>query len=156
MDALHLPRKLDRGNATLPTLAGTSNYSTWKKAIRMLFAKVGVLPVIEIDRPVDADELWAKCDRWAFSEIFFSCSPEQQLNLEEGMSAKHSWDTLANLFQSPSLGNIFRLTMEFNALKQRPDQPAMQFMTSVVLQLRISALWGKMSVTKRLSSTSWC
>ena len=122
----------------------------------MLFAKVGVLPVIEIDRPVDADELWAKCDRWAFSEIFFSCSPEQQLNLEEGMSAKHSWDTLANLFQSPSLGNIFRLTMEFNALKQRPDQPAMQFMTSVVLQLRISALWGKMSVTKRLSSTSWC
>lgn len=47
------------------------------------------------------------------------------------MSAKHSWDTLANLFQSPSLGNIFRLAMEFNALKQHPDQPAMQFMTFV-------------------------
>ena len=87
--------------------------------------------MIEIDRPVDADELWAKCDRCAFSEIFFSCSPEQQLNLEEVMSAKHSWDTLASLFQSLSLSNIFRLTIEFNALKQRPDQPAMQFMTCV-------------------------
>ena len=47
------------------------------------------------------------------------------------MSAKHSWDTLANLFQSSSLVNIFRLAMEFNALKQRPYQPAMQFMTSL-------------------------
>ena len=55
MDALHLPRKLDSGNATLPTLEGTSNYSTWKKAIRVLFAKVGVLLVIEIDRPIDAE-----------------------------------------------------------------------------------------------------
>ena len=73
-DTPSLPRKFDRGSATVPPLTG-SNYSAWKKAIRILFLKVGVLSVVDDAPPPDAGSRWTTCDRWAFSEIFFSCGP---------------------------------------------------------------------------------
>ena len=125
-----LPQTFEKGSISVPTLDG-SNYSIWRRAMRVLFMKVGVLPLIEADTPVPPDALWIRCDRWTFSEIFFSCGAEQQLSLDETMTARQAWDTLAELYQSASLGNIFRLTLEFNSLKQSPGQPAIQFINSV-------------------------
>ena len=125
-----LPAKFDRGTSVVPVLDGT-NYAVWKRALRILFMKIGILPVIDHERPADAGARWDRCDRWAFSEIFFSCPPEQQLFLEESMTAHESWVTLADLYQSSSLGNVFRLTSEFNSLRQLPGQPAIQFFAAV-------------------------
>ena len=93
--------------------------------------KVGVLPLIQYDPPVDADNIWDRCDPWVFLEIFFSYTPEQQVAFDEDMSAKTCWDTLASQYQSASLGNIFHLTTEFNVLRQTPTQPASQYITLV-------------------------
>ena len=45
-EPLPLPRKFDRGSASISPLTD-SNYSAWKKAIRILFMKVGVQSVID-------------------------------------------------------------------------------------------------------------
>lgn len=58
-------------------------------------------------------------------------NPEQQLCLDENMTARQAWDSLAELYQSASLGNVFRLTGEFNAMKQRLNQQAIQFISLV-------------------------
>jgi len=97
----------------------------------ILFLKVGILPLIDDARPPDADAKWDKCDQWTFSEIFFSCGVKQQLCLDETMSARQGWEALADLYQSASLGNIFRLTVEFNDIKQLLKKQAIQFITSV-------------------------
>ena len=60
-----------------------------------------------------------------------SCGPDQQLCLDESMSAYDAWASLADLYQSSTLGNVFRLTAEFNAMKQQPGQPAIQFVNAV-------------------------
>ncbi|RPB21349.1 hypothetical protein L211DRAFT_840781 [Terfezia boudieri ATCC MYA-4762] len=49
-----LPTKFDRGSATVPLLDG-SNYPSWKKTMRILLVKVGVLPLVDEQRPANAD-----------------------------------------------------------------------------------------------------
>lgn len=93
--------------------------------------KVGVLPLIDQDPPPNGDALWDKCVHWVFLEIFFSFCPDQQLCLDEAMTAKQCWNILVDLYQSASLRIIFRLTLEFSSLKQGSNPPAIQFITAV-------------------------
>lgn len=62
MEDLNLPDKIIRGSHIIPSLNG-SNYSVWKKYMRVLLMGVGVLDIINSDRPNDADAKWLKCDR---------------------------------------------------------------------------------------------
>ena len=66
-----LPTKFDYGTSVLPILDGT-NYAVRKRALRVLFMKIGILAVVDHSRPADAGAHWDPCNRWAFSEIFFS------------------------------------------------------------------------------------
>lgn len=47
------------------------------------------------------------------------------------MTAREAWDTLALLYPLTSLGNIFRLSIEFNTLKHKPKKSAINFINSV-------------------------
>lgn len=93
---------------------------------------VGVLDIIDADKPHDADANWHRCDRWVFTEIYFSCGPNQQESLSDTMTAREAWDTLAAQYQSTSLGNIFRLTTVFGSLKHNPNEPVINFINAVV------------------------
>jgi len=133
MDDLNLPEKINRDVSTtsIPPLDGT-NYGIWKKAMRILFMRLNLLPIIDSEVPLDANALWDKCDRWVFSEIYFNCGKKEQQSLSDTMSAREAWDTLADVYQSSSLSNIFRLTTEFHSLKQIPGQPAIEFINTVL------------------------
>lgn len=131
MEDLILPDKLVREPTTFPLLDGT-NYASWKRSMRILFIRMSLLDVIDIDKPVDADYRWERADSWAFSEIYFRSGPEPQQNLTDDMSAAQAWRVLKELYQSSSLGNIFRLTAEFTSLRQKPGQPSIQFINSVL------------------------
>ena len=48
------------------------------------------------------------------------------------MTEKEAWSALAQLYQSPSRGNIFRLTTIFHSLHQQADQPALSFINQVI------------------------
>lgn len=89
MDDLSLPEKIVRGTHTIKPLDGT-NYGNWKKSMRILLMGVGVLDIIDSDKPRDADGQWLRCDRWVFTEIYFSCGPDQQQSLSDTMTAKEA------------------------------------------------------------------
>ena len=56
-----LPAKFDHGTSIVPILDG-SNYAVWKHAFRVLFMKIGILPIIDHDCPTDAGAHWDRCD----------------------------------------------------------------------------------------------
>jgi len=127
MDALILPEKIHKDVSTMsiPPLDGT-NYGSWKKAMRILFMRLNVLPIIDSEEPPDANALWYKCDRWVFSEIYFNCGKKEQESLPDTMSAREAWETLADVYQSSSLSNVF------NSIKHIPGQPVLEFINSVL------------------------
>jgi len=139
MDDLNLPEKINKdvSAVSIPPLDG-SNYGSWKKAMRILFMRLNVLPIIDSEVPPDANDLWYKCDRWVFSEIYFNCGKKEQESLSDTMSAREAWETLADVYQSSSLSNVFRLTTEFNSIKHIPGQPApMQLQQIYVSSVKI-------------------
>lgn len=100
--------------------------------MRILFMRLTVLPLIDSDEPPDANALWYKYDRWVFSEIYFNCGKTEQQSLSDTMTAKEAWETLADVYNSASLSNIFRLTAEFNSIKHLPAQSALEFINAVI------------------------
>ena len=131
MDDHDLPDKLPSDKPDI-ILLDASNYVPWRKAIRIFFNSKSLLPLVDNDPPVDADAKWHRLDRWCFSVLYFACSKEAQDNLEDTMSTRQAWSTLADLYHSATLGNIFRLSISFNALTQKPDQSALSFINQVV------------------------
>jgi len=55
MDDLNLPEKINKDVSAvlIPPLDG-SNYGSWKKAMRILFMRLNVLPIIDSEVPPDA------------------------------------------------------------------------------------------------------
>ena len=49
------------------------------------------------------------------------------------MSTDQAWSTLADLYHSVTLGNIFRLSISFNALTQKLYQLVLSFINQVVV-----------------------
>jgi len=95
--------------------------------MRILFIRLNVLPKIDSEEPPDTNALWYKCEHWVFSGIYFNCGKKEQ---EYTMSAREAWETLADVYQSSSLSNVFRLTTEFNSIKH-VGQPALEFINAV-------------------------
>ena len=87
---------------------------------------------MDSDPPFDADELWTHLDRSSFCTLFFAYATEAKDSLDDVMTAKEAWTALAQLYQSPSRGNKFRLTTIFHSLHQQPDQPALAFINQVI------------------------
>jgi len=132
MDDIDLPMKLDNSqSAGIPPLDG-SNYASWKKAMRVLFMRNRLLDLLDSEVPANPDAIWRRANGWAFSEIFFRVSPNIQCNLSDTMSAREAWLTLENLYLGSSLENLFMLSQDFNRLSQKINQPAIQFINSVM------------------------
>ena len=118
---------LSRESTVFPSLDG-SNYATWKKNMRILLTRMGLLQFIQEGRPDDADHTWTRADGWAFSEIYFRCTSDLQLCLDDSeMAAYDAWALFADLYQSATIPNLLDLNTRFAALQQRPGQPAVQF-----------------------------
>lgn len=131
MDNWHVPAKLIREPTVFPLLDGT-NYSHWKKNVHILLNRMGLLQFIQEDRPDDADDAWDRADGWAFSEIYFRCTAEQQLCLSDSMTAYEAWKLLRELYQNTSIANLLDLNTRFSCLTQKVGQSAFQFITEVV------------------------
>ena len=70
MEGLDLPEKIHKDvSATFIVPLDSSNYGSWKKAVRILFMCLNVLPLIDSDKPIDADVLWYKCDRCVIRDL---------------------------------------------------------------------------------------
>ena len=131
MDEWSIPRKLSRESTVFPSLDGT-NYTTWKKNMRILLTRMGLLQFIQEGRPEDADHTWTRADTWAFSEIYFRCASDLHLSLDDSeMTAYDAWTLFADLYQSATVPNLLDLNTHFAALQQRRGQPAFQFITEV-------------------------
>ena len=91
MDDLNLPEKMHKDVPTMsiPPLDGT-NYGSWKGAMRILFMRLNILPIIDSEEPPDPNALWYKCDRWVFSEIYFNCGKKEKESLSDTMSAREA------------------------------------------------------------------
>ena len=130
MESWSIPRKLIRESTTFPLLNG-SNYTSWKKNMRILLTRIGLIQFINEDAPEDPDHSWTRADGWAFSEIYFRCTPDQQLCLTDTMTAREAWSLFEDLYQSATIPNLLDLHTRFASLHQRPGQPAFQFITEV-------------------------
>ena len=82
--------------------------------------------------PANATAAWHRADGWAFSEIYFRCTPELQLSLSDTMTALEAWTLLHDLYQNASIANLLYLNTRFNCLHQKVGQTAFQFITGVV------------------------
>ena len=94
--------------------------------------RMSLLDPIDHDRPRNATTAWVTADKWAFSEIYFRCKPGVQHSLSDNMTARQAWTLLEDVYHSASSANIFRLTIAFNSLRQKPEQPILSFINDVI------------------------
>lgn len=70
-----------------------SNYTSWRKNMRILFMRMSLLDLIDHARPPDATPAWDTANKWAFSEIYFRCWPDIQASLSDTMTSGKSSPT---------------------------------------------------------------
>ena len=113
-------------------LLGSTNFASWRKNMRILLMRMSLLDLIDREPPRDATNAWFTANKWAFSEIYFQCTPEVQASLSDTMTARKAWTALEAIYHSSSTANIFQLTVAFNTLRQRPDQSVLSFINVVI------------------------
>ena len=91
-----------------------------------------LLQFIQEEKLDEADDAWDRADGWAFSEIYFRCTTEQQLSLTDSMTAYEAWTLLQELYQNESITNLLELNTRFSWVAQKPMQSAFQFITEVI------------------------
>lgn len=115
----------------VPKLDG-KNYNRWKRSMQLRLQSAKLWDVVSSARPeAISAEAWAESEAKALTDINDSCDDPQQDLIGDCTSPKQAWELLQATYAPRTAANTNRMWRDFEACRQKPSEPVMDYYTRV-------------------------